>query len=262
MVPTFTGFRVEADGVRGHIVLNQGDRLNPLSTQTLLDLETAARWFDSQIEVRVVIVRGEGRAFSAGADLSSFAPQGLGDMPAHIGGDAGRRMADALEAMRAIAIAQIHGHCVGGGLVLAAACDLRVAAEGTRFSIPEVDLGIPLAWGGIPRLVREIGPTLTKELVITCRPFDTAEAKAAGFLNRVVADDELETTVNELATLVESKPAFATQATKSATNAVTAQMVGTARSWNDAEALQAGLRDPEGKTSAKAYMNQVKNKNK
>ena len=70
--------------------------------------------------------------------------------------------------MRALTIARIQGWCVGGGLVLAAACDLRLAADTARFSIPEVDLGIPLAWGGIPRLVREIGPALTKELVLTC----------------------------------------------------------------------------------------------
>ena len=258
--PKFTGLRVEVDGPRGHLVLNQPDRLNPLSTQTLMDIEAAARWFDSQLEVRTVIVRGEGRAFSAGADLSSFAPDGLADYPLHVAGDAGRRMADALEAMRAIAIAQIHGHCVGGGLVLAAACDLRIAAEGTRFSIPEVDLGIPLAWGGIPRLVREIGPALTKELVITCRPFYSDEAMASGFLNRVVPAEDLEAAVNELAATVESKPAFATQATKSATNAVTAGMVGMARSWNDAEALHAGLRDPEGRASAQAYLARVAKK--
>src|SRR5690606_19166115 len=97
--------------------------------------------------------------------------------------DAGRRAADALEAMRPVTVARIHGHCVGGAVVLAAACDLRVAAASTRFAIPEVDLGIPLAWGGIPRLVREIGPALTKELVMTCRPFGADEAKAAGLLN-------------------------------------------------------------------------------
>ena len=83
----------------------------------------------------------------------------------------------------------MHGWCVGGGLVLAAVCDLRVAGRSARFSIPEVELGIPLAWGGIPRLVREIGPALTKELVMTCREFGPDEAKAAGFLNRVVDDD-------------------------------------------------------------------------
>ena len=70
-------------------------------------------------------------------------------------------MAEALTATQAVTIAAIHGHCVGGGVVLAAACDLRVVAEDVRFVIPEVDLGIPLAWGGIPRLVREIGPAAT-----------------------------------------------------------------------------------------------------
>ena len=95
-------------------------------------------------------------------------------------------MAEAIESMRAITIARIHGHCVGGGCGAGGACDLRVAADTTRFSIPEVDLGIPLAWGGIPRLVREIGPAMTKELVLSCRPFSAEEARGLGFVNRVV----------------------------------------------------------------------------
>ncbi|MEO0616569.1 MAG: enoyl-CoA hydratase/isomerase family protein [Pseudomonadota bacterium] len=89
-----------------------------------------------------------GRAFSAGADLSTFQAAD-GAQATREAADLGRQMADALEAMRAVSIAGIHGWCVGGGLVLAAACDLRLASESARFSIPEVDLGIPLAWGGI-----------------------------------------------------------------------------------------------------------------
>ena len=256
--PTFDGFRVHLDGHQGDIVLDRPEHLNPLSTHTLLDLERAARWFDDQREVRVVVVRGEGRAFSCGADLASFTPDAAVELSEpRDAGDAGRRMADAIEAMRAVVIASIHGHCVGGGLVLAAACDLRVAAEGTRFSIPEVDLGIPLAWGGIPRLVREIGPALTKELVMTCRPFDADEARSAGFVNRVVPPDALADTVDELAATIASKPRFAVQATKAATNAVTANMVGMSRSWNDAEALLAGLRDPEGQAAARRYLERV-----
>ena len=208
----------------------------------------------------MVVVRGNGRAFSAGADLVSFSPEGGQGHGPQAAGDAGRRMADALEAMEAIAIAQIHGHCVGGGLVLAAACDLRVAAKDTRFSIPEIDLGIPLAWGGIQRLVREVGPALTKELVITCRPFYADEAKSAGFVNRVVAGDDLSTTVDDLAATVMSKPRLAVAATKAATNATTAQMVGTSRAWSDAFALMAGLHDPEGQASAQAYVEQVRKK--
>jgi enoyl-CoA hydratase/carnithine racemase len=163
-------------------------------------------------------------------------------------------MADALEAMRAVSVARIQGWCVGGGLVLAAACDMRVATETARFSIPEVDLGIPLAWGGIPRLVREIGPALTRELVITCREFSAAEARDSGFLNRVVAEDRLDEEVETLVQQVASKPAYPVAATKAHVAAVTAQMVGTQRAWSDADGLIGGLLDPECGAARQAYV--------
>ena len=143
-------------------------------------------------------------------------------------------------------------------MVLAAACDLRIASDDTIFSIPEVDLGIPLAWGGIPRLVREIGPALTKELVMTCRPFGAAEAATAGFLNRVVSTDGLDAAVDDLAESVASRPRVATLATKAHTNAVTSQMVGTIRSWSDADGLAAAMRDPEARDSRAAYLERLR----
>ena len=136
--------------------------------------------------------------------------------------------------------------------------NLRVASDDTIFSIPEVDLGIPLAWGGIPRLVREIGPALTKELVMTCRPFDAAEAAAAGFLNQVVPTDGLDAAVDDLAESVASRPRVATLATKAHTNAVTSQMVGTIRSWSDADGLGAAMRDPEARDSRAAYLERLR----
>jgi enoyl-CoA hydratase/carnithine racemase len=163
-------------------------------------------------------------------------------------------MADALERMRALSIAAIQGWCVGGGLVLAAACDLRIAAADARFSIPEVDLGIPLAWGGIPRLVREIGPALTKELVLTCRPFDAAEAKAAGFLNRVVTADALDASALELARALAAKATHALFSTKRHVNAVTDQMLGTMRSWSDADGLVTALGDAECAEARRDYL--------
>jgi enoyl-CoA hydratase/carnithine racemase len=169
--------------------------------------------------------------------------------------DAGRRMAEAIEEMRAVTVARIHGHCVGGAVVLAAACDLRIAADDTRFSIPEVDLGIPLAWGGIPRLVREIGPVRTKELVMTCRPFGATEAMAAGFLNQVVPMSGLDSAVDELVGMLVGKSALTLTATKRHTNAVTEGMVGTARAWNDADSLVTALRDPESRAAGAAYLN-------
>ena len=188
----FDTIEVTCDGPLGRLTLARPDRLNAMGATMLRELAEAARWFDRQPEVRVVVVSGAGRAFSAGADLqdrpiAAAAPEsGNAWAVRREVGQYGLRMADAIEQMRPITIAQVHGYAVGGGLVLMAACDLRVAAEDTVFSIPEIELGIPLAWGGIPRLVREIGPALTKELVITCRRFTAAEAKAAGLINRVV----------------------------------------------------------------------------
>lgn len=253
MSKNFETLTVETDGRIGRLTLNRPEKLNPLSWQCLHEIEQAARWFDDQREVTVVIVSGAGRAFSAGADLNSFSSRD-DDITTRDVGEHGRRMADALEAMRALAIARLQGWCVGGGLVVAAACDLRVAADTARFSIPEVDLGIPLAWGGIPRLVREIGPALTKELVLTCRPFDAAEAKSAGFLNRVVSEDELDATVEALASQLAEKAPLTIHATKRHVNAVTDQMVGTMRSWSDADGLANAFNDAECGEARRAYL--------
>jgi enoyl-CoA hydratase/carnithine racemase len=138
--------------------------------------------------------------------------------------------------------------------VLASACDLRIASAGSRFSIPEVDLGIPLAWGGIPRLVRELGPARTKELVLTCRPFEAEEARAAGFLNRVVADDRLDAEVEALAASLSAKASHALFSTKRHVNAVTDQMVGTMRSWSDADGLVTAFSDEECAEARRAYL--------
>jgi enoyl-CoA hydratase/carnithine racemase len=249
----FETLSVEVDEAVGRLTLNRPAKLNPLSTAALTELAAAARWFDEQAGVKVVVVSGAGRAFSAGADLAGFvAPDGRSRDAA----DRGRQMVEAVEAMHAVTIASIRGWCVGGGLLLATACDLRVASDDTHFSIPEVDLGIPLTWGGIPRLVREIGPALTKELVLTCRRFDSAEAKSMGLLNRVVAAAELDASVDSLALSLAAKASYPLFATKRHVNAVTDQMVGTMRSWSDVDALLTASRDAECIAARQAYLQQ------
>jgi enoyl-CoA hydratase/carnithine racemase len=248
----FETLEIVHKGPLAELWLNRPEKLNPLSVQTLEELAAAAAELNRDRQLKAVIVGGRGRAFSAGADLAGF-PQ-PGEPGARDAADAGRRMADAIEGLRAITIARIQGWCVGGGLVLAAACDLRVAASDARFSIPEIDLGIPLAWGGIPRLVREIGPALTKELVMTCRAFDADEALRAGFLNRVSGPDELDEEVATLAEAITQRPGFPVQATKRHVDAVTASQIGLARSWSDADSLLAGLLDPECVTAREHYL--------
>ena len=160
-------------------------------------------------------------------------------------------MAEALDRMAALTIAAIKGPCVGGGVVLAAACDLRIAADDTVFSIPEVDLGIPLAWGGIPRLVREIGPAMTRELVLTCRPFDADEARSLGFVNRVVPRADLEATVDELATQLAAKAPNVVRTTKRQVAEALDAVSSTAGAWADADLLGAALRDPQAARAAR-----------
>jgi hypothetical protein len=138
--------------------------------------------------------------------------------------------------------------------VLAAACDLRIAAADTRFAIPEVDLGIPLAWGGITRLVREIGPALTEELVMSCRPFDAAEAHARPASSTGSSPPRSSMGGRGARCAARSEPKLALLSTKRHTNAVTEQMVGPARSCSGAEGLLAGPRDPEGNESAARYL--------
>jgi len=257
----FETIEVRVDGQRGELTLQRPDQLNPLSSHTLREIEAAARWLDHHDDLKVVVVSGAGRAFSAGADVSGFGTPGgsaSGGSTPRDDADVGWRMARAMDELRAVTVAKVRGWCVGGGVVLAAVCDLRIAAAGARFKIPEVGLGIPLAWGGIPRLVREIGPALTKELVMTCREFGPDEARAAGFLNRVVPDDELDGAVDELVATLIGMPKLALLATKAHANAVTESMVGTGRSWSDADGLLAGLRDPEGRESAAAYLRRVR----
>lgn len=243
---------VRIDGAIGELRLERPEKRNPLSIELLEAIAEAARRFDAARGLKVVVVRGSGASFSSGADLASFAST-PGRTTREVA-ELGRAMADALESMRAITIAAIRGWCVGGGLVLASACDLRIASAGARFSIPEVDLGIPLAWGGIPRLVRELGPARTKELVLTCRPFDAEEARAAGFLNRVVPEERLDPEVDALAAALAKKASHALFSTKRHVNAVTDQMVGTMRSWSDADGLVTAFADEECAAARRAYL--------
>lgn len=235
------------------MMLNRPERLNALSRDTLREVVKACRWLDETTAIKVVVVRGAGRAFCAGFDLDDFRSLDEDTSPRD-NADLGRVAAEALTDVRPLTVAALHGHVVGGGLVLAAACDLRLAADTVRFSIPEVDLGIPLAWGGIPRLVRELGPAVTKELVLTCRPFGAEEAKALRFLNRVVPDDRLFDEVDALAAELATKPWFSLRATKTHVNAVMEDLAGTRRNASDADTLAAALIDEESRATSRRYL--------
>jgi enoyl-CoA hydratase/carnithine racemase len=255
--PNFKALLVEVNGRIGRVTLNRPEKLNALSRQLMSEIVELGAWLKLREDIRVVIVSGAGRSFCAGFDLNDFSSASAGESP-RMAADLGRLATNALTDVPQLTIAAVHGHCVGGGVVFVAGCDLRVATTETTFIIPEVDLGIPLAWGGIPRLVREIGPALTKELVLTCRPFDAAEAKSIGFINRVVAPKDLDTTVNELAENLASKTLYSLHSTKQQVNAVMEEIAGTGRSAGDADMLVYAMRDPESREATARYLAQRK----
>lgn len=255
----FETIKVEVDGAIGRLTLNRPDSLNALSSKMMHELTEAAHWFDEQPDVRVVIISGAGRAFCAGADLKDAGRKAATSDPEtswmdrRAAAQSGSRMIEAVEKMRALTIASVHGYVVGGGLLLMVAADLRVAAENTIFSIPEVELGIPLAWGGIPRLVREIGPAMTKELVITCRRFSPQEAKAMGMINRVVAYEDLQSETGELAELSASMPAVPVAITKEHVNAVSRAMAGPS-AYADGDVLLGAFGSAESAQARRDYV--------
>lgn len=245
--------QVQIHGALGMLTLSRPQRLNALSPQTLSELIAAAQWFNQQPEVKVVLVQGEGRAFCAGFDLTAFG-SAANDASPREQADQGRQVLEAIEGMRAVTVCALQGHVVGGGLLLALACDLRYAAMDAVFSIPEVDLGIPLAWGGIPRLVRELGPALTRELVLTCRPFSAAEALGWRFVNRVLATDVLAAETLALAQQLAARPAMLLQMTKTRVARASESLTSTTDAEGDAAMLLQALIDAECRESAQHYL--------
>ena len=255
--PQFKTLVVEVEDRVGRVTMNRPERLNALSRELMSEVVQLGAWLKLREDIRVIVFSGAGRSFCAGFDLNDFSSASAGESPRQAA-DLGRLATNALTDVPQLTIAAVHGHCVGGGVVFVAACDLRVATTETTFSIPEVDLGIPLAWGGIPRLVREIGPALTKELVLTCRPFGADEAKSIGFINQVVAPGDLETTVTELAQNLASKTLYSLHSTKQQVNAVMEEIAGTGRSAGDADMLVYAMRDPESREATARYLAQRK----
>lgn len=242
----------KTDGV-ARLRLNRPERLNALSPALLRDLISICETLTADDSVRVVTVEGAGDHFSAGADLPEFGDE-LAAAPGPTA-DLGRVATEAVARLPQITVATIRGHCVGGAVVLASVCDVRVCSETSRFRIPELEAGIPLAWGGMAHLVRLVGETLAADLVLSCRVFGADEALRAGFVSRVVPDGALDREAAALAGTIASRARLPLVATKRQLRALRA---GTFDAADDAEALLASLSDPEAGSSLDAYTDRLR----
>ena len=177
--------RVDRQGAVAIVTINRPEVRNALSPPALAELRAALEFVGRNPAVAAVVLAGEGGTFTTGDDLTETAAMDAAGFAAMIGGF--QSITTALRAMPMPVIAAIEGYAVGGGLEIAAACDLRVCAEDTVFFCPEVHLGLLLSNGSSSLLPRLIGSGRTRELVLTGRRFDAAWAERAGLVNRVAA---------------------------------------------------------------------------
>lgn len=187
------------DGV-GWMTLNNPERHNAISLEMWEAALEIMAGFAADPSVRVMVLTGAGgKAFASGADISRFKDERQeADALAHYQATT-QKAYEALQALPIPTIAMIRGYCIGGGTALSVCCDLRVCTENARFGIPAAKLGLGYGLGRTQPLVDLIGPAFAKEMFFTGRLFDAREAERMGLVNRVVADDRLEPTVEEMA---------------------------------------------------------------
>jgi enoyl-CoA hydratase/carnithine racemase len=221
---------VQRDGAILRVRLDRPECRNALDTRTLEEIVALFEGLERDFETRVVILAGKGPSFCAGADRNNppgaermSASSGAGDRERRWFSQLGLRANRAIESAEAVTIARIQGHAVGGGFVLALACDLRVAAEGASFCVPEVDLGVPLTWGATPRLIQEVGAARAREIILLCERFDAERAERWGVVHRCVPEPQLDEVVDDWARRVAAKPEAAVHMTKTQLRAYSAR---------------------------------------
>lgn len=206
-------------GAVATIWLNRPDALNALSDAMKAALGEAVRHADADPAIRIIVLRGRGRSFCSGADRRAFdAIESATRQDVLRSLDVGAKMIDAIIDARSIVVAAVHGHCVGGGVSLALASDLCLAADGTIFFVPEVDLSLPYLWGSTALMIATLGLKRTNFWTLTCDRFDAESALQAGLINAIHPLESLDDAILELVAKLESKPAAGLLAQKRLSN--------------------------------------------
>jgi len=182
----------EDHGPVRHVVLNRPEKRNAMNQELLRELGDALRDAAAEPGVHCVVLRGEGRVFSAGVDLGELAQSSGAPGMLRPFRSVFLECANLCESMAKPVVCQIHRTCVGGALEVALGCDLRIASSDAQLGLPEVKFGIIPDVGGSTRLPAVVGLGRAKELIMTARLIDAAEAERIGLVNRVVEPEELE----------------------------------------------------------------------
>jgi len=207
----------ERDAATALITVNRPQALNALNAETIAALLDCCRRVRADDGVRAVIVTGAGeRAFIAGADVAAMAAMTALEVRAFV--QRGQALMREIEQLPVPVIAAVNGFALGGGMELALACDVVLAADTAKFGQPEINLGIIPGFGGTQRLPRRVGPTAARWLIYSGEMMSAEEARALGLVYRVVAPAELLPQAKQMAGVLASKPRVALQQAKAAIN--------------------------------------------
>lgn len=211
---------------QGHIMtlmLNRPEAMNALSSGLMEEIEQASRELLNDEKTRVVVVRGSGKHFSAGADLKeSRLARNMVMQRRDFA--LGARMIRAITEIQQVTIAAIHGVALGGGACIPTACDFRIATDDAVCGYPEVNLGMNLMWQSLPLCVRLIGPARAKRMIMLGDKENAETLLGWGFLDQVVPVSELDQAVDQMAARYAGQPPAAMQMIKQSINAVSSGM--------------------------------------
>jgi enoyl-CoA hydratase/carnithine racemase len=240
------------------LTLARPEQLNALDDGIRRELAAALHELEERSDISVVVLRGAGRAFSAGADLKATAyPPVEGDWSTrrHRTGT-WQRLLEQLDRIPQVTVAGLHGHVIGGAALLAAACDLRIAAADTVVRIPELAIGIPLTWAGIPLLVREVGLPVARDWVMTCRAVAVDELLRTGYVTRVA--DDLDAAVDACVDELLAVPPGPLAMTRAMTSAIGRTSPAMAAGWGDADHQQWSFTEAEYREAARTYVSRLR----
>jgi enoyl-CoA hydratase len=212
--PAVPGLRLEIGGPIATVTLDRPEKLNAMTPEMLEGLESMLGTIEADESIRVVVITGAGeRAFCAGADINAWASLAPIDMWRRWV-RLGHRVIDRLDGLRQPTIASLNGIAYGGGLELALACDLRIAADTVRVAAPETGIGTIPGWGMTTRLAVLAGPARAKQMILTGQPVEALRAEAWGVLSEVVAPADLAEATQQLALRIAAQAPVAVQVAK------------------------------------------------
>ena len=213
--------KLEKKNKISYVSFKRTKSLNALNSQTLKELIDLNKELESDSKTKVVVYRSEGKNFSAGADIKEKQKK-LSKLELWKS-NLGKEAIESILNINQITIASLRGYCLGGAACIASACDFRIASETTLVAYPEIDLGMNLNWFGLPLLLRLIGPSKTKKMVISGEIENANDLFKWGFIDDLSKDEDLDKKTVALAKKYALKPALPSQMIKRSVNALTYQ---------------------------------------